>query len=890
MIKLLIVIIHHLFISTAHCNSFIPKSSHILPCNSTSFSNSLNGTQCFGLVQIENITSYTECQLSCCLITTCQMFEWCSGSNPACGSYANTCWIGQADLTKCVPATEWLGASRQLPPPPPRLSQQYLKPYTQSPTLPLDLLNLADETIGSTTWTIQIDGQSNRSIYVPSGGYNSDKQDLPFIDSISVNTAAIYSRIFTVPVGFGGTNDQVIFHLAFGAVNHGAEIYITSTLATTNTTNTTNTFSQSSATLVGVHYGPNMAFDVDASAAGVIAGGTYLLTVITRPFPFFNGDVASGFRYAETWSNPSDGWSSRQCAGICKYVHLVALPLVRVDEILVQGNISQEAFAKVDVLIVNDGLMDIEEGNAQLTNLTLSSWNAIFRLGSHISGWPYPILTPVVNIPHIASRSFINITFFIPWFNLPPSSYWWPNRPFNETYYPQLHFLNITLEVNGMSISLSSERFGFVVHAESSSYYYTLNGIRINFLSDATPENGMSFYDCYSNKEAFGSEGGAQETWRRYMRLGISSNRIHQSTPTKAMLNAADEVGFLLKPETPIRGCPGYESCNSSSMLLRQSVEELILWSRSHPSVFAYSLENEGSNNSLNSDLVDAAVFAGVNVPLTTEGSGGSSLIIGPLSGRHAVNLLHYAIPQEGFRGFPPRGVGECAWCVNDGIEEFSSLALLGRLDDVAYYAGWDLINYWPNFLVGMNASLHAWHQEPCNGTDRIDGIDGWTSPIIDWIQAAFHPFLLVDIETTKNNPSFIPNWPSLVNSYTFQNTNSENITRSLALFNDILSDIYKPWDIDSSLLSLLWSSHWDDISTPSIASGGVLNITVSPGFHTIINISFPIPNPGQNIPSMGRKLYFSFSSIRGNVDNSPLVSYCENRTYVLVTNNVSIS
>ena len=99
------------------------------------------------------------------------------------------------------------------------------------------------------------------------------------------------------------------------------------------------------------------------------------------------------------------------------------------------------------------------------------------------------------------------------------------------------------------------------------------------------------------------------------MRLGITANRIHQSTPTQDMLNAADEVGFLLKPESPLRGCPGYEPCNSSSPLLRQSVDELIHWSRMHPSVFAFSLENEGSDNGLNADLVDAATLAGVNVP-----------------------------------------------------------------------------------------------------------------------------------------------------------------------------------------------------------------------------------------------------------------------------------
>ena len=74
--------------------------------------------------------------------------------------------------------------------------------------------------------------------------------------------------------------------------------------------------------------------------------------------------------------------------------------------------------------------------------------------------------------------------------------------------------------------------------------------------------------------------------------------------------------------------------------------------------------------------------------------------------------MLHYAVPVPE----PPvnpfiRGVGESAWCVPNGIEQFAGLALAGRIADVAYYAGWDWMNYWPNFLPGMNASRHAWHQ-----------------------------------------------------------------------------------------------------------------------------------------------------------------------------------
>ena len=159
-----------------------------------------------------------------------------------------------------------------------------------------------------------------------------------------------------------------------------------------------------------------------------------------------------------------------------------------------------------------------------------------------------------------------------------------------------------------------------------------------------------------------------------------------------------------------------------------------------------------------------------------------SAFSAGAVPGAHAVNMLHYTVPPP----LPPtnpfiRGVGECAWCVPNGLEQYSSLALAGRLANVAYYAGWDWINYWPNFLTGMNASRHAWHQvrsnddesceiisficcfapllwhiQPgCNGTDRTDGIDGWNSPVMDWVQRAFHPFLVADLRSYASNPIF---------------------------------------------------------------------------------------------------------------------------------------
>lgn len=136
-------------------------------------------------------------------------------------------------------------------------------------------------------------------------------------------------------------------------------------------------------------------------------------------------------------------------------------------------------------------------------------------------------------------------------------SYWWPNKPFVEDYAPTLHTVTMTATLRDARatisapttimttapppVALAMRRFGFVEWSEAANNgtWYVVNGRRINFISDATPEAAMSSYDCYSTSPAFATLEGARETWKRYMRLGISANRIHQSTPTEIMLQAA---------------------------------------------------------------------------------------------------------------------------------------------------------------------------------------------------------------------------------------------------------------------------------------------------------------------------------------------------------------
>ena len=497
------------------------------------FNITLAGVQCFGLQSVPSATTISSCSEACCELSYCSTWEFCPLGSTCSGYVGPSCWIGSPNLSKCVPQAQWNGAARVLPPPPPPPSQNF--GFPDLTTVPVAIVDLSSN--GSRAWSLSIDEGPPRDVVVPGGGYNSDFQDPPLLDSSLTALSATYSRVITVPALKTTTT------LEFGAVNYGAEVYINDVL-------------------VGFHSGPNMPFAVDISNV-TQPGGSYNLSVISRPFSYFAGTVPSTFRYTESWLKPADGWSSRTPNGISKYVRLILLPSVRVDSIVIQPSVVN-ATLTVHLVLRNDDKAGVD---VNLT-ATLSSWNG--------SPWVYPAVAPV--IVSVPSRGLsTTIVLHLPWL-APPESFWWPNRPWNASYTTQLHWFNVTLLAYGSNstsviLSQTAQRFGFVEHSEGP-FYYLVNGVRLNQLSDATPEMGMSYYDAYET-EAFAPSSAAAVTWAKYMRVGMTSNRIHQSTPTQAMMNAADEVGFLLKPESPIRGCPGYEPCVFGPIFL-QSVTELI--------------------------------------------------------------------------------------------------------------------------------------------------------------------------------------------------------------------------------------------------------------------------------------------------------------------------
>lgn len=803
-------------------------------CNTSSYTHSLAGVQCFGLSLHAEAKTLAACAAAACDAGR-QMYEFCA-PGLTCSTYAGpSCWVGEADLTTCKPVLHWTGAAQPNPPPPPPLPLQQYDAPSQLAT-PLARLDLADVSGGA--WSLAVDGGAPRSIAVPSGGFNSDEQVQPWVAATSVRVGANYSRAFITPSSWPL---DAVTKLSFGAVNHGALVFL-------------------DGAFVGAHYGPMMPFDVRLPP--LTPGSLHTLVVTALPYSVTRTRAPSGFVYDEVWTSPANGFASRACAGICRHVALVALAApLRIEAIVTAARVGPPAMLTALITVRNDGAVSLAAGAATISG-TLGSARG--------TAWSYPIV-PSTTLPAIPAGTAVTVSVTLPW-ALGPASWWWPNRPFVEDYMPQLHWLNVSLiDTHGAALAGgASRRFGFVEHAAGGAYYFTLNGIRVNQLSDATPENAMSWYDCYTESVAFNTSAGAEETWRRFMRLGLTSNRVHQSTPTATMLDAADNTGFLLKPESPVRGNCNYQQCNVTGDGFEQSVRELVAATAGHACVVAYSVENESSGDALLGSLIDAAVDAlgAAPVPLTTEGSGSEPAYYGKKGS--AVNLLHYALPDSSRSHI--RAVGECAWCVANGLEEFSGLALAGRLDDVAYYAGWDALNYWPNFLEGMSAARHAWKQKPCDGSDRIDGINGWGSPVVDWVQRAFHSYLVVDAAVIARNPRFTPSWPTVVEHF----LSGAQVERTVVLFNDVLSSAFTPWAPAAAVLTLSWRAVWDTASPPGlVVASGTVPLSAAPGFSASTNVTFVAPSPG----GAPRKLFLILDSLDGDGG----LRYSEGRVFVII-------
>ena len=671
----------------------------------------------------------------------------------------------------------------------------------------------------ATAWTLSIDGGPTRPVKVPGGGWNSDRQT-PTIDTMGgVKDHVVYRRQIRVPKLAEGQVSTILF----GAVNYGADVFI-------------------DGKLVARRVGALTPFEADITDA-VTPGRQHTLTVKAyHRRHYYTGkscDAPVGFDFpagSKHWCR----WAgnTKFAYGITKHVRLAVYPAVAIRDVFVKPSVTRDAL-QVRLWVHNRSKQD----RTLTVTGQLTSWNS--------DPWRYPavpegrLTVPAGKVGHVTLGPF-------KW-GLGPKSYWWPNVPFREDYVAKLHNLTLTLSQGGRLWHRRTQRFGFCQHAEGP-YYYTVNGVRVTNVSDGTVESQMSEYDCYSTSPAFGPptapRTGCHETWRRYLRIGINTNRICCSIPTETMMRAADEVGFMLMPEgvTWGNGLSRYHEVYTP-----QTIREMARLCRNHPSVVRYSLTNEVrgpvDKNWPWRGLIDVMMEEDDTRPLVYElNCRGVGRIDGVKRGHAYVNT-HYKNIDKG--GDIIRGMGEHFW-ETDGMAAFAVGAQRLRLYDWAYFAPWCWTNYWPNFLQGMSHARHAWKAN--NGPDRTDCVNGWGSPIVRFVQRSLHPYLLLDHEILRTNPPRARpvgkgtiDWPYALPTCAAGQT----VTRKIEMFNGGLS---------GSTMALKWACRWDRPDGPVAVKGATIDrITVQPGFHVTQSVRFSVPPPGKN----SRRLYLVMDSLK---------------------------
>jgi hypothetical protein len=692
-----------------------------------------------------------------------------------------------------------------------------------------ELIDLASDS----DWTLRLDDGPERPIKVPGAGWNSDQQSPRIQVMREVKDFVRYKRTITVPASAA---DRAV-QLRFGAVAYGCEIFLDGKKA-------------------GEHHGPLVPFTVDLTPFAIpgkpqtlevkayhrrhyIAKDSTRTAEVAVGFDCPDGDDEASRAEAQEWC----GWrgNTKFGYGIVRSLELAVLPAVRVQEAFVRTSVSRQTL-ECDIWLRND--------SAKPREVTLrgafSSWNQ--------RDWKYPSVAPVpATVP---AHSTVKVSLSPVEWKLGEESYWWPNIPFREDYLAQLHFLNLEVNEGGRLLQTYPQRFGFVEHGEGP-HYYTVNGIRVNGISDATAESQLSFFDAYSSPAwlpptAPGT--GAPESWRRYMRVGINTNRLLCSPPTEYMMEAADEVGFLLVPEAPIWG---NGMSRYSPRYTPQTYHDLGRACRNHPSVARYSLANEVREKRDAHWPWRAAIDHIREVddtrPLTFEmHSQGSGKVEG-FKGGHAWIMEHYTDihervdPENGIRG-----MGENFWHVNMGNFAVGIRTL--RANGWCYMSGWSWTNYWPNFLEGMSHDLHAWKLN--NHPDRKDGIDGWGSPIVQFTQQSLHPYLLQDLGLLAENPGAPVDaggngrirWPYDLPVCVA----GTPVERSIAVFNGGLK---------GNALALRWSLRWDKPEGPVAVAGDDVALAIEPGFHATRKIAFVAPTLEEGRDE--RHLYLVMESIK---------------------------
>jgi len=661
-------------------------------------------------------------------------------------------------------------------------------------------------------WTFTPAGSTETTIEVPGGGWLAQGFHI---------TAARYARTMTVPAL--GVPQTTLIEL--GAVNHEAALAIDGQLIATNTTSFT----------------PSV-FDVTAA---VTPGGQHMLTIDVKG--------RDALRNAANRKLVPDaaGWSANIPQGIFRSAVVRVLPELHVSDSFVRTDVAGDALS-VDVSVTNSGAAPA----AGTVSVALSSPSC--------DATSYPTFMPATVM--VPAGDTVVVTFGPIAWGLGPSSYWWPNVPYEPGYRAKLHYATARVTAAAGTHSLPV-RFGFRQIVQAGAHY-ELNGVRVNFRGDSLQganydsiRAARDVSDAYDLVPGFlppstGNAGWPQavDNWQR---LNYNVARIHQEPASPYMLDVADELGFMIIDETAIRGTNGdqdFAPAPGGEPNMLTHARALVLRDRNHPSVIRWSQCNEPELDSTNSATFQQHLYQAITAADDTRPVSGDSGSNGLQANQTfalitADNFAAYGHYPGGLGVYTelvtpsttrPFGVGEMIWPADvtpQGMVWFGTATMAMRAQNASEIRPYTLLSGWASFVPGITTAdmtLEPTYPQrvinhPHFGEDNL--ADPWSNPIITRIQRGMNPVLVADTAfwTANRMSNANGDWPVAIETV----APGAQLTRQIAVFNDTF---------DGTSVDVAWEVHADAADGP-IASQGDTTVTVPLGEHATVPIEVTLPS-----------------------------------------------
>jgi hypothetical protein len=300
-------------------------------------------------------------------------------------------------------------------------------------------------------------------------------------------------------------------------------------------------------TRVGTHSDGLVPFEIDVTDH-VAWGAANTVHVLVRA-----GTAAA--RQADGWHYPNGSWWGQTCWGIWQDVWLLARSTTYVRDSFVTTSVTDKRIT-VTTTLANDGA----------TASTVSVEHAVTDGGHTIVR-----CTAQATVPPGGTAT---VTFDQPWAN---PRLWSPDDP-------HLYQLAVSVRDGADVTDISTVRFGFREIGVRGTDIL-LNGKPIMLRGDA-----WHYMGSVQNSRAY-----AVAWFTMVKALGVNYLRLHAMPYPTVFYDVADELGLLIVAESGIYGSSGNYALSSEDFWAHcaDHLAARVLRDRNHPSVFAWSAENE---------------------------------------------------------------------------------------------------------------------------------------------------------------------------------------------------------------------------------------------------------------------------------------------------------